>query len=413
MSVISITTIIIIALAAIVISIILKYPNPELDTALIEDLAYNYSETKTRRSNRAATTKPPLQDVTIVITGSTSGIGKGLSCTLYKLGATIVAVGRSTTKLTMLEQELMTNCTSTSTAKNKEKKKRIITILSDFSDLESVSKASDKILSSKNIKSLDFLINNAGFGYNEPLESYVTKQGYDLCFGVNYLSHFLLTEKLLPLLQKSKYINPRIIQISSSFHWQVDERELIPYTSNGENIIDPIASRNEKGITLSRAYANSKLAQILHGRALSRKLSDKNKIEIISTCPGWVRTNILNDNIGQIFLKTFGFPSNGFGLSSTLNAMFRTNDIGSYNHDNFITNWDMNFLLNFVPLSKWANTLWIRDGIIMFIAITILPAAQKFMFHEYGSSKSSPESYNSTAQDALYDWSYDAVSKWL
>merc|ERR1712151_1382737 len=355
-------------------------------------------------------------------TGATSGIGKGLSCTLYKLGATIIAIGRSNTKLTLLEQELMTNCTTaTTTTRENKKKKRIISILSDFSDLESVSKASNTILSSK-IKSIDFLINNAGFGYNEPLESYVTKQGYDLCFGVNYLSHFLLTEKLLPLLQKSKYIKPRIIQISSTFHWQVDERELIPYSSSSSSPNGPIASRNEKGVALSRAYANSKLAQILHGRALSRKLGNnkKNKIEIVNVCPGWVQTNILSEEFGQIFLKTFGFPSNGSGLSSTLNAMFRPSNVmrlkndGKYDdNDDFITNWDIKSFATFVPLTKWSNTLYIRDGMIIFIATIILPIAQKFMFHEYGSSKSSPESYNSTVQDMLYDWSYDAVSEWL
>merc|ERR1712151_916619 len=115
-----------IALAAVLISIILKYPNPELDWKRIEDLVYNYSATA--KSSRPTT--PPLQDVTIVITGATSGIGKGLSCTLYNLGATIIAIGRSTTKLTLLEQELMTNCATATTITTREnkKKKRIISI---------------------------------------------------------------------------------------------------------------------------------------------------------------------------------------------------------------------------------------------------------------------------------------------
>ena len=44
-------------------------------------------------------------------------------------------------------------------------------------------------------------------------------------FSVNYLSHFLLTEKLLPLMEKSSE-HPKILQISSTFHYGVDGSDL-------------------------------------------------------------------------------------------------------------------------------------------------------------------------------------------
>merc|ERR1711862_561558 len=75
---------------------------------------------------------------------------------------------------------------------------------------------------------------------------------------------------------------------------------------------------------LLRAYPNSKLAQIMHARSLSRKFENDN-IKFISICPGWVATNIVKGKLAQLILKKFAFPSDGIGLSSVLNAMLRPN----------------------------------------------------------------------------------------
>jgi len=413
MSLISTTTKLIIALAAVLISIILKYPNPELDWKRIEDLAYNYSATA--KSSRP--TAPPLQDVTIVITGATSGIGKGLSCTLYKLGATIIAIGRSNTKLTLLEQELMTNCTTaTTTTRENKKKKRIISILSDFSDLESVSKASNTILSSK-IKSIDFLINNAGTNCKQPLStlinnetSFVTVQGYNRCFGVNYLSHFLLSEKLIPLLEKSNKNSPRMIQVSSSAHWLSDGTELQILEGNN-NDSSPLASQDNINAPIFYQYPSSKLAQILHGRSLSKKLQKRHqqssKIKVISICPGLVHTNIAATiKLYQKRSELFGYSSNGYGLSSIINALFRPN-IGEEKTD-FI----YNFKSPIANGNKWNHNVRLRRNFIK-ISRIFVPIIQKFFYVDLGIYNSSPESYNDTLQNDLYEWSLNAVSQWL
>lgn len=180
----------------------------------------------------------------------------------------------------------------------------------------------------------------------------------------------------------------------------VDGKELLP-SNNGE---DPIASQNKEGVALNRAYANSKLAQILHSRAVSRKVN----IQMFSICPGWVHTSILKDDFGQVFLKTFGFPSDGIGLSSTFNAMFR--DLPS--DVDWITNWKLTYF-EYIPMPLWSSTLYIRDVMIMINAVFILPLLQKFKFVEFGVAKSSPESYDVAMQDSLYDWSLDAVREWL
>jgi len=98
-----------------------------------------------------ASIEQPLVGVTVVITGPTSGLGLGLAKTLYRMGATIVAVGRSPSKLSSLNTVL---------ASLDNESHRVYTFVADFTDLVSVSKAADAILAK--FDSLDFLINNAG-----------------------------------------------------------------------------------------------------------------------------------------------------------------------------------------------------------------------------------------------------------
>ena len=87
-----------------------------------------------------------------------------------------------------------------------------------------------------------------------------TIDGNELQFQTNYLGHFLLTELLLPLIQRSgtKNHQSRILNVSSEAHrfgfimWH-----------------DLNATRFYNS---SAAYAQSKLAQVLHSKALARKL---------------------------------------------------------------------------------------------------------------------------------------------
>lgn len=94
--------------------------------------------------------------------------------------------------------------------------------------------------------SIDFLVNNAGIHYGAPWKSHEIDiasptKGYDKCFVTNYLSHFLLTEKLLPALEKSKIKSPRVIQISSTYHWLSDGFSLAPTDES----TTPLAARGD------------------------------------------------------------------------------------------------------------------------------------------------------------------------
>ena len=336
------------------------------------------------------TTETPLEGMIVVLTGATSGIGLALTKTLAKLGATVIAIGRSQTKLAKLEQQV----------------KGVEAIVADLNDLQSVAKAANDI--QERFQRIDTLICNAGMHYKwAAFDHPQTPQGYDQVFAVNYLSHFLLTEKMIPLLKNSTM--PTLIEISSSYHWAVDGSDLVSTDGNA-----PVAAQ-PGGTPLwfwrdQRAYANSKLAQILNMRALQRQdgLSD---IRMTSVCPGWVATQIAGQpgTLLHSLLDNFAFDANGWGMASTLYALLNsTDDKDFYVNSNF---HDLFHYLTPLLSPPIMYRLGLRDLLSAPIAFAMLPG-QALTANAYGTT-SSPESYNETLQDSLYKWSKDAVFQYL
>jgi NAD(P)-dependent dehydrogenase (short-subunit alcohol dehydrogenase family) len=183
------------------LGIILAVPHRDLDyDKVIIPMAQRYAGD----SNETPSQQQPLSDTIVVVTGATSGIGLALTRALSKMGAQVVALGRSSSKLADLKEELPS----------------IQIVKVDLSDLESVSQAADQLITS--FPRIDILVNNGGMhaGYGNFAASPPNPQGFDPVFAVNYLSHFLLTEKLSSSLSKST--RPVILQTSSSYHWGVD-----------------------------------------------------------------------------------------------------------------------------------------------------------------------------------------------
>jgi len=113
---------------------------------------------------------------------------------------------------------------------------------------------------------LDLLINNAGIGgaSNDPRRT--SADGYELVFAVNYLSHFLLTRELLPLLEASA--PARIVNIASIGQRPIDFNDIM-MTENYNQL---------------SAYSQSKLAQIMFTISLAEQL-DSDKIIVNSLHP--------------------------------------------------------------------------------------------------------------------------------
>jgi len=127
---------------------------------------------------------------------------------------------------------------------------------------------------------LDRLVNNAGL--LAPPTREVTRDGFERQLGVNYLGHFLLTSRLLPLLRAAPA--PRVVQLSSLAHrsGRIDFEDL-----NGERDYDPW-----------RAYRQSKLAMLLFSRALQRH-SDARGWGLVSVAahPGLSRTALFEHGV--------------------------------------------------------------------------------------------------------------------
>lgn len=149
----------------------------------------------------------------------------------------------------------------------------------DLGDLSSVRKCAATILASYD--SLDFLINNAGLFRMGVSERGTTANGYETHFGVNYIGPFLLTSLLLPALKRSRYPQPRVVNVSSRVY--------------GMSTIDLDDLQSRESYAPGSAYSRSKLSQILFTTELQRRLPADSKIKVISLHPGNVVTDVTRD----------------------------------------------------------------------------------------------------------------------
>lgn len=181
-------------------------------------------------------------EATILVTGATDGLGRRLAQELSARGATVLLHGRSKERLEATMEELPSQMGG---------EKSNSSYLSDLSSLESVRDLAERILSEHD--RLDVLVNNAGIISPERQES---EDGYELTFAVNYLSHFLLTRLLLPLLRESA--PARIVNVASA----------------GQSPLDFSNLMLKQGYDAMKAYSQSKLAQVMFTFELAGRLRD-------------------------------------------------------------------------------------------------------------------------------------------
>lgn len=198
---------------------------------------------------------------TCMITGANSGIGKAATLGLSKMGATVVMVCRDAAKAEQARTDVLR---ASGVA---EESLQIMT--ADLASLTSVRKLADEFVATK--RSLHVLVNNAGLILGRRT---VTQDGLETTFEVNYLSHFLLTNLLLPVLKANA--PSRIINVSSDAHTggHIDFEDL----------------QEEGGYGAMKSYSQSKLAQVLFTRELAEKLKGTG-VTVNSVHPGVVATN--------------------------------------------------------------------------------------------------------------------------
>jgi NAD(P)-dependent dehydrogenase (short-subunit alcohol dehydrogenase family) len=212
-----------------------------------------------------------LQGKTVLITGATDGLGRLVAQHAAEAGATLILHGRNKEKGKNVKEEI------TSTSGNE----KVFYYNADFSSLGEAKVLGEEVLA--NHGELHVLINNAaiGGGPKGSRHRQISKDGYELRFAVNYLAHFLLTQKLLPLLVQSA--PARIVNVASI----------------GQSPLDFNDIHLEKRYDSFNAYAKSKLAQIIFGFELAERLKEKG-ITVNSLHPAsLMNTNMVHDYFGR------------------------------------------------------------------------------------------------------------------
>ncbi len=190
----------------------------------------------------------PTEEQTILITGATDGLGRGTARELVSRGATVLVHGRSRERGEETVEELRGLARDT---------ERVELHLADLSSLADVRRLAAEVEQGRD--RLDVLVNNAGIIASTREES---RDGHELTFAVNYLSHFALTRRLLPLLRGSA--PARIVNVSSI----------------GQTAIYFEDVMLERGYGDFRAYAQSKLAQIMFTFELSERLRSEGELGV-------------------------------------------------------------------------------------------------------------------------------------
>ena len=208
---------------------------------------------------------------TVFITGATDGLGKALALRLATEGAEVIAHGRDPIRLGTTGIEL--NAVATGP--------RVRMVLGDLSDLGQVRRLAADVLDLTH--RLDVFVSNAGIGSGLPAgrTRQTSVDGYELRFAVNYLAGFLLTHDLLDVLRASA--PARIVNVASIGQHPIDFDDLMI----------------EHGYTGSRAYGQSKLAQVMSGFTLAGQLPPE-EVTVNSLHPAtYMPTKMVMEEVGH------------------------------------------------------------------------------------------------------------------
>jgi NAD(P)-dependent dehydrogenase (short-subunit alcohol dehydrogenase family) len=243
------------------------------------------------------------RESTVLITGSSDGIGKATAVELARRGHRVIVHGRTPARAEAARNEVLRESQNggaagqtdaggknpggsgagvADTAGRADGKgalrpagsAQVEAVAADLASLQEVRSLAAAIRA--RFERLDVLINNAGVYVKRRQES---REGYELTFAVNHLAHFLLTLKLLDLLKAGA--PSRIVVVSSMTH-----------SSGGLDLEDLQMRRGYDGYS---AYCRSKLANLLFTYALARRLEGTG-VTVNALHPGVIATKLLHAN---------------------------------------------------------------------------------------------------------------------
>lgn len=205
----------------------------------------------------------------VVVTGATGGLGYETALALAGAGAAVVLAGRNAGKGKAAVARIL--------GVHHGADVRFMPL--DLASLASVAAFADGLAAEG--RPLDLLVNNAGIMALPTRQT--TADGFEAQFATNHLGHFALTLRLLPLLRQAAA--PRVVTVSSLMH------------ARGSIRFDDLQSRD---YAPWRAYAQSKLANLLFAKELARRSAAAGwGIASMAAHPGWARTDLVANGPGK------------------------------------------------------------------------------------------------------------------
>lgn len=207
---------------------------------------------------------PDLSGKLAVVTGSNTGLGLGITTRLAAAGADVVMAIRNRVKGDAAVAQI----------RNAVPHAKLTLAHLDLASLRSVQVFADELTAGG--RPIDILVNNAGV--MQPPGRETTEDGFEATFGSNYLGHFALTGRVLPLLNAAE--SARVTSVSS-----------VAARRGHIHFDDPQLTKSYK---IMEAYRQSKLANLMFARELDRR-SRLGGWRLISNAahPGMVKTNAL------------------------------------------------------------------------------------------------------------------------
>ena len=222
---------------------------------------------------------PPQPGRVAIVTGANSGIGYQTALGLARKGAEVILACQNTEKAEEAKRTII----------REYPRARVTSMKIDLSSLRAVRKFADQF--EEQYDRLDLLINNAGI-MMPPYQ--VTEEGFESQLATNYLGHFALTGRLLPLLTTTA--GSRVVSVSSlSYRWAKIQFDDLHF---------------ERGYSKSKAYGQSKRACLMFAYELQRRLSAGGyPVASVAAHPGLSNTNLdqyfpaLIRPLGALFLQ--------------------------------------------------------------------------------------------------------------
>jgi NAD(P)-dependent dehydrogenase (short-subunit alcohol dehydrogenase family) len=223
----------------------------------------------------------------VVITGATGGLGYETALALTKAGAEVILTGRDDRKGQTAIEKISRDVSDA----------RVSYERLDLANLRSIADFAERMHSRP---SLDLLINNAGVMALPRRQT--TTDGFEMQFGTNYLGHFVLTARLMPLLRRAS--GPRVVNISSLAHRTA--------------FIDFEDLQGARAYSPWKAYGQSKLAMLMFALELQRR-SDAIGWNLTSNAahPGFARTGLFASGPGGLLSLASDLAAPFFGQSAT------------------------------------------------------------------------------------------------